>query len=89
MSQPASPEPLCLVVYGPPEASGLVVVELRNELCVFRLVRVGGKFHCDWLSGPRWFLAIQALDGFFRLRPLVKPDKSHAPGHTWGREGSW
>ena len=56
--RPALPKPLCLVVQGPSEASGLVVVELRDELRVLHLVWVGSKFHCDRLRGSWGFLAI-------------------------------
>lgn len=70
------------MVQGPSEASGLVVVELRDELRVLRLVRVGRKFHSDRLDGPRWLLAVQVLDGFLRLRPLVEPDEGHTAGNT-------
>ena len=68
------------MVYGPSEASGLVVVELRDDLRVLHLVWVGSKFHCDWLRGSRWFLAIQVFDGILCVCPLVKPDKSHPAG---------
>lgn len=81
-----SPKPLCLVVEGPPEAPRLIVVELRDELCVLHLVRVGRKLHRDWLGGAGRFLAVQALHGFFSLGSLIKPDKSHAAGHTWEQQ---
>lgn len=69
-----------------PEAAGLVVVELRDDLRVLCLVRVGGELHGDGLDGARGFLAVQVLDGLLRLRPLVVPDEGHAAGHACTRE---
>lgn len=56
--------------------------ELRDDLCVLCLIWVGCKLDCDRLLDSWRFLAIQVVDGIFRLCPLVKPDESHAPGHA-------
>lgn len=76
------------MVYGSSEASGLVVVELRDDLRVLRLVWVGSKLHCDWLRGSGWLLTIKVFDGLLCLGPLVKPYKSHPTGRTWIRDNS-
>lgn len=65
-----------------PEAAGLVMVKLRDDLRVLCLVWVGGKLHRDGLDGSRGFLAVQVFDSLLGLRPLVVPDEGHATGHA-------
>lgn len=69
-----------------PEAAGLVVVELRDDLRVLGLVRVGGELDGDGLDGAWGFLAVQVFDGLLCLGPLVVPDEGHATGHACTRE---
>lgn len=81
------PEPLCLVVYGAPEAARLVLVELRQQLTLLDLVGVGGELDRDWLRGARRDVAVEVFDGILCLRALVESDESHAPRHAWSTEG--
>lgn len=65
-----------------PEAAGLVVVKLRDDLRVLCLVRVGGELDGDGLDGARRFLAVEVFDGLLCLRLLVVPDEGHTAGHA-------
>lgn len=69
-----------------PEAAGLVVVKLRDDLRVLRLVWVGGKLDRDGLDGSGRFLAVEVFDGLLRLRPLVVADEGHTAGHACTRD---
>ena len=48
------------------------------------LVRTGwvGKFDCDWVDAPIWYVIVQLLNGTLCLYPLVKADKSHTLGQA-------
>lgn len=77
------------MVQRPAEAPGLVVVQLRDDLRVLRLVWVGGELHGDRLRNSRRFLAVQVFDRLLRLGSFVVADESHPAGRTWGRQSSW
>lgn len=62
------------------------MVELRDDLRVLHLVGVGGKLHCDGLGNSRGLLAVQAFHRLLGLRSLVKADKSHPAGHSFGHK---
>lgn len=77
-----SPESLGLVMQRTPEAAGLVVVQLRDDLRVLGLVGVGSKLDGDGLDGAGGFLSVQVFDGLLCLGPLVVADEGHAAGHA-------
>lgn len=52
------------------------------------LAGVVGELDRDGLSGTRWLLSVQALDGLLSLYPLIKADEAHTSGATCGASRS-
>lgn len=82
------PEPLSLVVKWARVAPVGGLVELGEQGLAGLLAGVVGKLHSNWFRSTTGLLAIQPFDCFFCLNPLIKPDKSHPSGHSWGKRKS-
>lgn len=76
------PESLGLVVYGSSKAARLLVIDLRDDLCVFKLIGIRSKFDGDGFGCGGRLLPVQLFNGIFCLRALVKAYKRYTAGKT-------